>query len=112
MGMVQSLSMIALRQVAVGASHAAGLVGVDAVARFLGDHFSNNSQRLSRALKDANGRAWNALEVALAGESLWQKLDNADDRAFRTQLRVFLDSAPLAELSGQGDDFRQQCLRE
>ena len=112
MGIVRSLSVLALRQVAHGATHAAGLVGVEAVARFLGQHFTDHSQRLVVALRGANERAWQALEVALAGESLWGKLDDADDRAFRQQVRAFLDAAPLGGLPSHGLEFRQQTLRE
>jgi hypothetical protein len=112
MGIVRSLSLLALHQVARGAAQAAGLAGVESVARFLGRHFTDHSQRLVASLRGANERAWQALEVALAGESLWGKLDEADDRAFRQQVRVFLDAAPLAGLPSHGAEFRQQALRE
>src|SRR5262249_61357676 len=64
------------------------------------------------ALRKANERAWQALEVALAGESLWNKLDDANDKAFRQQVRAFLDATPLESLPSHGPEFRQQCLRE
>src|SRR4051812_38171947 len=109
MGIVQSLSLIAVKQVAVGALQ---IAGIDAVASFLGNHFTNNSRRLTQALQTSNSRAWHALEIALAGESLWNKLDDADDRAFRNQLRAYLDLAPLGEAPGRDPEFRAQCLRE
>src|SRR5262249_36088553 len=68
--------------------------------------------RVPSAVRGAGERAWQALEVALAGESLWGRLDEADDRAFRQQVRAFLDGAPLEGLPGHGDEFRQQALRE
>src|SRR5262249_20588165 len=67
MAMVRSLAVLALRQVASGAAQAAGLAGGDALARFLGKHFTDHSQRLTAALRGAGERAWQALEVALAG---------------------------------------------
>jgi hypothetical protein len=140
MGLFRSLSLIALRQVTAGAAQAAGLAGAEGVAGFLTDRFTDHSQRLVIALRSANERAWQALEVALAGESLWNKLDDADDKAFRQQVRVFLDATPLEGLPAQSADdlprssadlsagrpavgggrpavgasteFRQLCLRE
>jgi tRNA A-37 threonylcarbamoyl transferase component Bud32 len=112
MGIIQSLSIIAVKQVAYGASRMLGVMGVEAISRFLGNHFSDNSRRLSLALQSANSRAWNALEIALAGESLWNKLDDGDDKAFRQQLRSYLDLAPLGDTPAREPDFRAQCLRE
>src|SRR5262249_28903422 len=66
---------------------------------------------LVRALRRANERAWQALEVALAGESLWNRLDRPEERAFRQQVRVFLDAMPLPLLTGKGE-FRRLCLRD
>ncbi len=112
MGMVQSLSVLALRQVAIGASRALGVIGVDAAVDFLNSRFSDNSRLLTQALQSATTRAWHALEISLAGESLWNKLNDADDRAFRQQLRAFLDNAPLEDLPARDADFRNHCLRE
>src|SRR5207248_7657318 len=83
--------------------------GSDNVVQSFGDRFGDCSQRLARALRHANERAWRALEVALAGESLWNKLDPVEDRAFRQQVRVFLDAMLLPHLTGQ-DDYRRRCL--
>src|SRR5262245_26718387 len=63
MAMVRSLAVLALRQVASGAAQVAGLAGGDALARFLGKHFTDHSQRLTSALRGAGERAWQALEV-------------------------------------------------
>ena len=62
-------------------------------------------------MQRANERAWKALEVALAGEGLWQRLGRSEDKAFRQQVRAFLDALPLPELFGR-TEFRRQCLRE
>jgi tRNA A-37 threonylcarbamoyl transferase component Bud32 len=86
--------------------------GVGAVAGFLRDRFSDSSQRLPAALRRASERSWKALEIALAGESLGSFLERTEDRAFRQQVRAFLDATPLAGLPGHGPEFRQECLRE
>ena len=83
----------------------------DNVVQLFGDGAGNLSQRLLRALQRANERAWKTLEVALVGEGLWNKLDRAEDKAFRQQIRVFLDALPLGHSSGRSD-FRLQCLAD
>ena len=49
----------------------------------LGDHLGDRSQALTRALTKANVRAWRALEIALAGESIWNVFDRAAVQAVR-----------------------------
>ncbi len=111
-----NLSTLAVRQVLEGACRAVGLgVGehaFDGVVKFLAERFTDQSQRLPRALHRANEGAWKALEVALAGESLWNWLDKAEHKAFRQQVRAFLDATPLAGLPSHGPEFRSVCLRE
>jgi WD40 repeat protein len=114
-----SLSTFALRQVVGGACKTigfrAGGEATDAVVGFLTERFSDHSQRLTAALNHANERAWKALEISLAGESLWERFtvasSRAEDQAFRQQIRAFLDAASLTNLAGR-EDFRQQCLGE
>src|SRR5262249_61041049 len=93
----------------------AGEAAVSGVVEFLVRHFSDHSQRLLEALRHANERAWRALEVALAGDSLWDRcklvMASGDEKAFREQVRPFLDTCSLAELQGR-DAFRQACLNE
>src|SRR5690348_13742480 len=101
MGIVQHLSVLAVRELVEGACRALGCgpgaAVTDAVVAFLGSRFHDHSQALSQALKRANDRAWRAVELALAGTSWWEqaraRLARAEDRAFRDQLRAFLDSA-------------------
>lgn len=116
MAILQHISMLALRHVVDGARDYLGLgVGertVENVVGFLNQHFTDHSQSLSRAMVKANDSAWKALEIALAGESLWNWLDSADNKAFRQQVRAFLDAAPLAGLAGHGPEYRQACLKE
>jgi hypothetical protein len=120
MGLVQTLAPLTLRQLIAGACDAVGLraggEAAVAVAGFLAERFTDDSQRLTKALADANDKAWKALEVALAGESFWERCQaavaRAEDRAFGRQVRAFLDAAPLAGLPGHGPEFRQVCLLE
>src|SRR5438477_12327058 len=103
MGVIQLLSSFAIRQVAGDAD--------GGLSQLLGERFGDGSARLVAAIRRANERAWKALEIALAGESLWTRLDRTEDRAFRQQVRTFLDNVLLPELTGR-DEFRRQCLRE
>ncbi|WP_439629231.1 protein kinase domain-containing protein [Gemmata sp.] len=73
--------------------------------------FTDQSRALLDALERSNRKAWKALEVALAGEGLWSRLDRADVRALRAQIRTFLDTAPLPELTGKAE-YRKRCLTE
>jgi serine/threonine protein kinase len=77
--------------------------------------FTDHSERLSTALEGANERAWRALELTLAGESLWERFKaataRAEDKAFARQVRDFLDVAQLP-VSADGEAFRRKCLKE
>jgi hypothetical protein len=110
------LSTLALRQVVDGACRAVGLTAAETameqVLAFLVNRFTDQSLRLGQSLRRANLHTWKAVEIALAGESLWNLFDGADHKAFRQQVRHFLDATPLHALSGHGPEFRQQCLRE
>ncbi|MCI0463907.1 MAG: protein kinase [Gemmataceae bacterium] len=116
MPILLNLSSLALKQVLEGACRAAGFIAgertFDSVSQFLTQRFLDHSQRLPQALQRANDNAWKALEVALAGESFWSWLDKADQKAFRQQVRAFLDTTPLAGLPSHGPEFRTFCLRE
>src|SRR5205809_129128 len=93
MNLTECLCCVALRQV-VGE-------GGEGVIRMLGDHLGDRSQALTRALARSHDRAWRALEIALAGESVWNAFDRSDDKALRKQLKQFIDAAPLPELQNK-----------
>ncbi len=120
MSIIQDLSSLALRQILGGLCKAVGIEAggsaVEAVIRLLDQRFTDHSQLLSAALHKANASAWRALEVALAGDSWWDRvkgaLARAEDRAFREQVTVFLQATPLAGLAGHGPEFREQALRD
>ena len=117
MSIFLNISVLALRQVAEGAANAVGLNATGkAVIGFLGDHFTDHSQRLTNALQNANDRAWKAFEVALAGESLLERckvaLAHGEDKAFREQVRAFLDISPLTKASAEHAQLFKQALQE
>ncbi len=85
--------------------------GTEGAMRFIAERLSDQSRLLVDALRDSNDRAWKAMEVALAGEGLWNKLDKAEDKAFRQQIRTLLDAMPLPVLTGR-NEFRRKCLEE
>src|SRR5262249_41969177 len=102
-----------------GACRAVGLdvgdAAVGGVVGLLTRHFTDQSRRLTEAMRRTHERAWKAIEVALAGDSLWDRcklvFPGAEERAFREQVRPFLDACPLAELQGK-TAYRQACLQE
>src|SRR5262249_14920924 len=109
---------LALRGLAHGAADVIGIhaisTGVEAVSNFLNKQFVDHSQKVGEALKTANERAWQALELSLAGDSWWERvkgsLRTAEDRSFRDQVQAFLQIAPIGEKTST--QFRQDCLRE
>jgi serine/threonine protein kinase len=117
MSIMLHLSSLALK----GAAQAAGdIIGISAagavaeeVAGFLVQRFVDQSQRLNKALARATDRAWRAVELALAGNSWWDRckrtLASAEQRAFREQIQTFLKANPLDAVDGFGPDFRVQC---
>lgn len=110
------VSSLALRQAVDAACTALGVRKKgDAVVGYLVERFTDHSQRLAIALRIANDKAWKALEIALVGDSLWERckaaVARAEDRAFAEQVRAFLDATPLPELAGKSA-FRQKCLDE
>jgi hypothetical protein len=112
MAIFQSLAAFGVRQLMDGALSTVGLSGGgEAVVGFLAARFNDHSRKLTTALEAANDRAWKALEVALAGDSFWDRckvvLSSGDDKAFREQVSAFLDANPL---SADGD--RGVCLQE
>jgi serine/threonine protein kinase len=120
MRLFRELSGLALGPLVATACEAVGVGGAEHAARgaasLLLRHFSDNSQRLGRALDHACAHAWKALEIALAGDSFWERcrarLASGDNRAFRDQLRAFLDAVPEGSLPLPSDTFRRYCLAE
>src|SRR5262245_57074591 len=103
MSLVCLLSRCALYQV-VGES-------TEVLLRHLGERVTDKIRLLLHALHQANDRAWKAIEVTLAGETLWNRLDAADEKAFRRQLRNLLDNMRLPILTRRAE-FRKLCHAE
>jgi len=116
MGVLQNIAGLALRQVVDWACDAVGVKDSGAVVGFLADHFRDHAAKLQKALETANERTWTALEVALAGDSWWERVQVAlargEDQAFRRQVREFLAAAPLGDGPAADGAFRRDCLRE
>ncbi len=117
MSVFQRLSVIALRQVVGGACSIPGVgEGVDAVVGYLADRFTNHSQKLTTALQTANERSWKALEIALAGDSWWERckvaVARAEDKAFAEQVRIFLDLSPFKDRTEEDARIFEAALKE
>jgi len=118
MNIVQGLCCLALQQVVGGACKALGIGEgkVGDITPFLVRHFTDHSQKLEQALSTANKQAWKALEIALAGDSVWDRCKklfaSADQVGFAHQVRAFLDGNPMREMAGTSPETRQAYLRE
>ncbi len=121
MSLLPDLSFMALRPLMSSLLEKAGEVTdailqqnpssiVQSAAAFLVARLNDASKKLPEALRRSADRAWRSLEVALAGESWWTRLrDRGEDKAFRQQVRLFLDARAL-DLCGRDEAFRQRCL--
>lgn len=101
MGVVTSLSVLALQQLV---DRARQLVDPARVGQFLAgkfaDHFTDHSKGLPKALLDANKEAWDALKIALAGDSWWQRIKitifvRGETQGFRALVQEYLSTIPL-----------------
>ena len=119
MSILLNLSTLAAGPVLKVVCEAAGLAltdtPADKLAGALAARFKDHSHRLGEALRRANERAWQALEVALAGDSWWQRVKGAlgrkEDHALAGQIRAFLDATSLPDLQGK-TNYREACLKE
>ena len=112
------LSALTMRSAVEGACESLGIgkSGPEAVSALLSRQFSDPSQRLNKALERSHDRAWRVLELALAGDSLWDRcrrlLTGAEERAFRQQIQEFLAANPPRGLPTQDAKARGRCLDE
>lgn len=120
MSTTQSLAVLAVRSLFEGFCSSigfpAGAAAADAAVKFLGSRFTDHSGRVSAALGRATDHAWRALELALAGDSWWDRvkasLARREDQAFREQVGAFLRATPLADLPFHPAELRRQALSE
>jgi serine/threonine protein kinase len=108
MKLVGSLVCFGLRQVLD--------VGADEVVEAVEQHFTDHAETLPRALRRANDRTWQALAVALGGDSWFDRVKrwiiaDKDQRAFREQVRKFLDAKGVA-FNGSPPNLHDRCLEE
>ncbi len=83
------------------------VIGSDFVVEKVEDYFNDDSQILPNAIKVANERAWQALELAIIGnKSFHSKLTK-----LLTSKQIKMFSCQVEDiLNLQGESFRQQCL--
>src|SRR5215813_3370001 len=97
---VQVLSTLALKRLlrAAGPQGASNGTGVPELRRLL-----PAEQHVARALRQANARAWAAVEVLLAGEEFWEHAQLTWERSLESEffqpLRNFIDKASLGNLA-------------
>jgi serine/threonine protein kinase len=85
---------------------------VRAIEDFFRGRLTDESKHLQQAIRRAAERAWRSIEIALAGESIWSRLNRFEDRALRAEIRAFLDSNPLQLASEADEAFRQSALEQ
>lgn len=116
MSILHYSSMFVMRELVQGAMKtlggSLGEAAVQTVSNLLNRQLTDHGQRFLVAFRVANDRAWRALEIALSGDSWWDrlrgKLTPAEDHAFAAQVRQFLSQARLDGVSVD----RQKCLAE
>lgn len=117
---LKSLPALAVRSLFEGFCRSigfeAGAAASEAAVKFLGSRFTDHSAKMSEALERATTNAWRALELALAGDSWWDRvkvaLSSREDQAFREQVTAFLRTTPLANLPAHPPEFRTEALRQ
>lgn len=126
MGVVQGLSVLALQPLVEGACIACGLPSgltqvakddtgpvVNFLVKKLTEHFTDHTKRLPKAISKANENAWKTLRVALAGDSLWDRIrvlvSSSDAKAFRRVTQSYLDTL---HLPADKAAFCKRCLKE
>jgi tetratricopeptide (TPR) repeat protein len=102
---VQVLSSLALRLCTYEAVRSHGVATSELYVQF--DH------QVARALRQANARAWVAVEILLAGEPFWERAQltwerNLEAEFFRP-LRLLLDDVSLAPLDENGSEGRRKA---
>ncbi len=120
MGIALDLSSLALGSVVEAACQVVGTKTGEQltsnVVRLLAKRFTDQSSRWARTLARVNERAWSALEIALVGDSFWDRckvgLAGGDERAFREQALRFFDALPAGSLPADRDTFRRECWQE
>src|SRR6516165_3982170 len=119
MALAGNLIGFGLRQVigTVAGDQAGEMAGLatGSVIELVEKRFTDRSQKLPKALARANDRAWQALSIALAGETFLDKIKvffaSGDDKGIREQVRLFLQDKNIG-FEGTPADLRKRCLTE
>ncbi len=89
--------------------------GTQFAVNFIAQRLTDHSQKLRKALAQANDRAWQSLAMALAGNGLLDQVKKwlapADECAFAEQVRSFLQTSPH-RFDSASADVRTKCLAE
>lgn len=105
---VQVLSALALKRLLSQLPEPVGSNGTHAARR---DLPAQSSHHVARALRQANARAWVAVEAFLAGETLWERAQLVWQRELETEffqpLRKFLDGASFDDLEQNSSESRR-----
>ena len=90
-------------------------IPVEEAVGWLKKHFTDHSRALPKAIAAANDRAWQAVGLALAGDSLFEKIRgpfrDADMKAARDQIRAFVADADSG-LESIGEGLRIRACDE
>ena len=109
---VQVLSALALRRLLRAAYQPVGDNGTAVVET---DALLPGGSHVSRALRQANARAWVAVEVLLAGEELWERAQLTWERSleeeFYKPIRLLLDEIPLGVIDDKGPEGRRKTIQ-
>ena len=107
---VQVLSALALKRLLRFARQLVGRNGAQSPAA---EQILPSSQHVSRALRQANARAWVAVEVVLGGEELWERAQLTWERTleeeFYKPIRLLLDEISLEPIDNNGPDGRRKA---
>ena len=103
---------IAAHLVCVGIKHVFG-IPMGKVGDWLSEHLTDHSLPLPKAVAAANDRAWKAVALALAGDTVLGRIAarfrSADFRAVRDQIRLFVAEADFV---GQPEGLRERASNE
>jgi len=109
---IQVLSALAVRRLLSRLPQPAGF---EAAGSPREDLLALPSYHVTRALRQANARAWVAVEVTLAGEELWERAQlqwqRQLDEAFFQPLRAFLNAVAPLGLQGQAPRAVRHALK-
>jgi len=107
-------SVVAEPLISIGLKAVLG-IPVEGAVEWVKQRFTDHSQALPIAIAAANDRAWQAVSLALAGDSIWSRmtgfLRDGDMKAVRDQIRLFVHEADTG-LVGTSESLRTKACDE